>query len=300
MVRLGPAVSFAEQLLQYVLTGLTGGSIYALVAVGFVVIYNVTGILNFAQGEFAMLGAMVAATLVKAGLPLWLAVAGAVATAVAAGMAFERLALFPARGASPLTLIVITLATAIALRGLALLAWGTEGRTLPAFVPGEAIRIGGASLQPQGALIIAISLLLVGALHLFFNRTVLGMAVRASVMNRLAARLMGIAPDRMSLLAFGISAGLGAVAGALIAPVQTAIYDMGVMLGLKGFVAAVLGGLTNAPASILGGYTLGVVESLAAGLLSSAYRDAIAFLLLLFMLFVRPTGLLGKAAGKRV
>jgi branched-chain amino acid transport system permease protein len=293
-------VSFTDQLLQLCLTGWTNGAIYALIAVGFVVIYNVTGVLNFAQGEFTMLGAMVAAVLAKAGTPLPLALLVAIALAVLVGVLMERLAIHPARKAGPLTLIVITIGVGILIRGLALIAWGTEGRSLAPLIGGAPLRILTASLQRQALLVIATSLAAVGGLHLFFNKTVLGLAVRASVMNRMAARLMGVAPDRMSVLAFAISAGMGALAGVLIAPLQTAIYDMGLMLGLKGFVAAVLGGLTNAPASILGGLVLGVVESLTAGLLSSAYRDAIAFLLLVTMLFVRPTGLLGKATGKRV
>jgi branched-chain amino acid transport system permease protein len=293
-------VSFTDQLLQLCLTGWTNGAIYALIAVGFVVIYNVTGVLNFAQGEFTMLGAMVAAVLAKAGTPLPLALLVAIALAVLVGVLMERLAIHPARKAGPLTLIVITIGVGILIRGLALIAWGTEGRSLAPLIGGAPLQILTASLQRQALLVIATSLAAVGGLHLFFNKTVLGLAVRASVMNRMAARLMGVAPDRMSVLAFAISAGMGALAGVLIAPLQTAIYDMGLMLGLKGFVAAVLGGLTNAPASILGGLVLGVVESLTAGLLSSAYRDAIAFLLLVTMLFVRPTGLLGKATGKRV
>lgn len=289
-----------EQLLQYIFTGLTNGAVYALVAVGFVVIFNVTGVLNFAQGEFAMLGAMISAVLVKAGALLWAAVPAAVLATAIAGVLMERLAIRPARNAGPLTLIIITLGVGILVRGAALIAWGTEGRALPPFVSGEPVGILGATILPQAILMIALSGLLVLGLHLFFNKTVLGMAVRASVMNRLAARLVGVAPDRMAMLAFALSGALGAVGGALIAPLQTAGYDMGLMLGLKGFVAAVLGGLTNAPASILGGFVLGVVEPLAAGLISSRFQHAIAFALLLIMLFVRPSGLLGKAAGKRV
>ncbi len=293
-------MSFGEQLLQFLLTGITNGAIYALMAVGFVVIYNVTGILNFAQGEFAMIGAMVAATLVKAGAPMAVAMLAAVLCGTLVGILMERLAIHPARSAGALTKIIITIGTAIAIRGSALLIWGTEGQAMPAILPGGPIRVAGASLQVQALLVILLSLLAVWGLHLFFNKTIIGMAVRASVMNGMAARLMGIPPARMSMLAFAISAGIGALGGVLLAPIQTAIYDMGLMLGMKGFVAAVLGGLTNAPASILGGFVLGTLESLSAGLISSAYRDAIAFLLLIMMLFVRPTGLLGKAEGKRV
>lgn len=293
-------MSLFDQISQFTVTGLINGSIYALIAVGFVTVYNVTGILNFAQGEFAMLGAMVAAGAHGAGLPLPLAVLLAVAAAAAVAGLMDRLAIHPARKAGPLTLIIITLGVAIAIRGTALLIWGTEGRRPPAWLPGDPLQVLGASMQRQGLVAILLSLVMVGVLYQFFNRTTLGIAVRASVNNRLAARLSGVSPNRMSLLAFAISGGAGGLAGALVAPIQTAVYDMGVMLGLKGFVAAVLGGINNAPAAVVGGYVLGMLEFWAAGMLSSAYKDAIAFLLLLIILVVRPTGILGRVGGKRV
>ncbi len=293
-------MNFGAQLLQYLLSGLTVGAIYALMAVGFVVTFNVTGVLNFAQGEFAMVGALLALSVTRAGVPVYLAVPVAIAGTVVVGALVERLAIYPARRWGPLTLVIITIGVSIAMRGIGLLIWGTESYVPPALIPGDPIRFLGASLQRQAGLAIVLSLVLVWLLHLFFNRTVLGTAVRAVVMNQLAARLMGISPERASVLAFAISAGFGAVAGVILAPIAAATYDMGTMLTLKAFVAAMLGGLTNAPASILGGMVLGLTESFGAGLISSAFKDAIAFLLLLAMLFVRPTGLLGKASGKRV
>lgn len=293
-------VSNMALVLQFIITGLTIGAVYALIAAGFVVIFNVTGVLNFAQGEFAMLGALFAFTFMKAGVPKLLAALLAVGIAVVVGILMERLAIYPARRWGPLTLVLITLGCSIALRGAALLIWGTEPRVPPALLKGAPLQFLGAVMQRQALVVIVLALLLVGALHLFFNRTLQGTAVRGLVMNRPAARLMGISPERMSLLAFGISAGLGAVAGFVVAPFSAASYDMGVMLTLKAFVAAVLGGLTNAPAAILGGMVLGVAESLGAGLVSSGYKDAVAFMLLLVMLFLRPSGLLGKAMGKRV
>lgn len=293
-------MSLGAQVLQFSMTGLTIGAVYALIAAGFVVIFNVTGVLNFAQGEFAMLGALIGFSLMRAGVPMLAAGALAVIMAVAVGATMERLAIHPARRWGPLTLVLITLGCSIAIRGAALLVWGTESKVPPALIKGPPLQFLGAVMQRQAVVAIVLALVLVWALHLFFNITVQGTAVRALVMNRTAARLMGISPERMSLLAFAISAGMGAVAGFVVAPISAASYDMGVMLTLKAFVAALLGGLSNAPAAILGGMVLGVAESLGAGLISSAYKNAIAFLLLLIMLFLRPTGLLGKASGKRV
>lgn len=289
-----------DQVLQLLLSGLTVGSIYALVAVGFAVVYNVTGVINFAQGEFAMLGALGAAGLVRAGLPLAAAAVVAVVAVTALGAALQRFAIYPARNYSPLAIISVTVGLAIALRGFAVLVWGTDSYTLPAFTGGEPLRVFGATVVRQSLWVTGLSAIAFVALLYFFNRTILGTAVRASVDNPVAARLMGIRPQRMALLSWALSAALGALAGVVVAPITFATYDMGVMLGLKSFVAALLGGVTNAPAAIVGGLLLGVIESLAAGLINPGYRDAIAFFLLLVVLFVRPAGLFPRATAQRV
>lgn len=278
-----------SQLLQFLYSGLTTGSIIALMAVGFVTIYNVTGILNFAQGEFAMLGAMLAVTFTHTGWPLPAAAVMAVVVAMAAGGAVQLVALAPARSASPVTLIIITLGVSIVLRGLALLIWGADPIALPAFTPGPPVELGGAVLQRQSLWIMALTVILMALLYLFFQRTVTGTALRACVVNPLAARLMGIRPARVATLTFMLSAGLGAAGGVAVAPITGATYGMGVMLGLKSFVAAVLGGMTSIPGAVLGGFLVGLLESFAAGLISSGYKDAITFLLLLAMLVARPT-----------
>ncbi len=280
---------------QLVLTGLTVGSTYALVALGFVLIYNVTGILNFAQGEFSMLGALVCATLLAWHVSLPLAALAAVAGVSVLGAATERLAVEPAYGSHPLTLIIITFGVSMAFRGLALMLWGADPYTLPEFTPGAALEILGGILVRQAMWAIGLSVLVVAALFLFFARTVPGAAVRACADNPFASRLMGISPRRMALFAFTLSAGLGAVAGIVITPITGATYDMGLTLGLKGFVAAVIGGLTNAPAAVVGGYLVGLIEALATGYLSPGYGGAITFLVLLAVLFLQREGLLHGA-----
>lgn len=290
-----------SEIMQFLVSGITVGGTYALIAVGFVVIYNVTGVLNFAQGEFAMLGALTMASMNKLGLPFAAGFLATVAIVTLVGAALERLAIHPARKArSILTLIMITLGADILLRGAALLIWGAEPYALPAFTPGPAVKLLGAVVVRQSFWIVGISLAMVSALFVFFNRTMVGTALRACVINRLASRLMGISPERMSLFSFSLSAALGAVAGIAMAPVTLATYDMGLMLGVKGFVAAVLGGLTRAPAAVVGGFVLGILESMGAGLISSAYKDAIAFFILLLVLFLKPSGILGGLSGKRV
>jgi branched-chain amino acid transport system permease protein len=288
-----------SELVQYLLSGIAAGGIYALVAVGFVTVYNVLGIINFAQGEFAMLGALTAATLVARHVPLVLAVPLAVALTAAVGAVVERAVLRPAAASSELVRIIITIGVSISLRGLALVIWSGQSYGLPQFSSGPPVAVLGAALALQNFWVLGVAAAVMLALYLLFERTYFGSALRASVMNRDASRLMGISPAAMSLVAYTVSAALGAIAGIVITPIALATYDMGIMLGLKGFVAAVLGGLVSAPGAVVGGLCLGVLESFSAGLLSSGYRDAIAFALLLLMLAVRPTGLFPRLSEER-
>lgn len=280
---------------QLVLTGLTVGSTYALVALGFVLIYNVTGILNFAQGEFSMLGALLCAAFLAWHLALPLAALLAVAAVCVIGAATERLAVEPAYGSHPLTLIIITFGVSMAFRGLALMLWGADPYALPEFTPGPALEFLGGFLVRQALWALGLSVAVVAALFVFFARTVLGAAVRACADNPFACRLVGINPRRMSLFAFTVSAALGAAAGIVITPITGATYDMGLALGLKGFVAAVIGGLTNAPAAVVGGYLVGLIEALTTGYLTPGYSGAITFLVLLVVLFLQREGLLHGA-----
>lgn len=293
-------MNLSDQLLQLLFSGLTLGSIYALIALALVTTFNITGVLNLAQGEFTALGALLAASLYAAGLPLAAAFAVAVALVAALGGLLERLAIHPARGASGLTLIIITLGLAISLRGLALLVWGTDPVSLPAFSGGGPLNLGGATVSLQSLWIFGLAVLTLAGLYAFFELTYTGKAVRACVINRTAARLVGIDPAAMSLLAFAGSGALGAAAGIFIAPVTLATYDMGFMLGIKGFVAAVIGGMHSVGGAVLGGVILGVLEAYGAGLVSSGLKDALALAVLLAVLLVRPEGLLGAVTGRKV
>ena len=288
------------QALQYVAAGLTAGSIYALVALGFSIVFNASKVINFAQGEFVMIGGMAAASLSAAGAPLPLAIVAAIVLAAAIGLLLEKLTIERAARADVTTLIIITIGAAIFLRGVAQLVWGKGIRALPPLTGERPIVLWGATVLPQSLWVLGATLAIVAALSWFFGRTRLGRAMLATSHNRLAAQLVGIDVRLVLFASFGLAAGLGAVAGVLIAPIAFTSYDAGVMLGLKGFAAAILGGLGNFHAAILGGLVLGLLESLGAGFVSSAYKDAISFVVILAVLFVRPDGLLGVLRSERV
>jgi len=290
----------SAQLLQYLLAGLTVGAIYALVALGFSIIYNASQVINFAQGEFVMIGGMATVSFIGAGVPLALAVALAVAAATLVGVALEKFAVERARGAPVVTLIIITIGASILLRGLAGVVWDKNIHALPAFSGDRPIAVGGATVLPQSLWVLGVTLAAVAALWWFFNRTLYGKAMLATSHNRLAAQLVGISVRRVLLVAFGLAAGLGALAGILIGPISFTAWDVGVMLGLKGFAAAILGGLGSGPGAVLGGLLLGLVEALSAGYVSSAYKDVIAFGIMLAVLVLMPNGLLGRRAAERV
>lgn len=289
-----------EQILQFLATGITVGSTYALVGLGFALIYNASDVVNFAQGEFVMLGAMLAIALLTAGWPLPLAALAATLLTVVAGLLLERFAIEPSAGAPVVSTIIITIGAAIFLRGVALLLWGKDFHALPPFSGDAPLHLGGATLLPQSLWVLGMTVLLVGLVHLFFNRTLLGKALLACSFNRAAAQLVGINVKVMLRLAYGLSAGLGALAGILIAPMTFSSYEAGIMLGLKGFSAAIVGGIGNPMGAVAGGLLLGVLESLSAGLISSGYKDAIAFLFVLMVLFFQPTGLFGHKVAERV
>lgn len=279
--------------LQFLCTGLTIGSIYALIALGFTIIYNASGVVNFAQGEFVMLGALLAVTLTAHGVPLVPALVVSVALVTLLGCLLERGFIRPLAGRPVITPIIVTIGASITLRGVSMLAWGKDALPLAPLPGPPTVALGSAVLQFQSVWVLGISLVAMVCLRLFFDRTLTGRAMRANAANREGALLVGINPGRMVMLSFMFSAAIGALAGALIAPITLASYEMGTMLGLKGFSAAILGGLGSSPGAILGGLLLGVLESFAAGFISSGYKDAVAFVVLLLVLFLRPTGLLG-------
>jgi branched-chain amino acid transport system permease protein len=290
----------SAQLLQYLLSGLTLGAIYALVALGFAIIYNASQVINFAQGEFVMIGGMAAAAFIDSGLPLPLSVFFSVSLATLVGLLLAKLAVEPARGAPVVTLIIITIGASILLRGLAALVWDKRIHPLPAFSGETPVVLGGATLLPQTLWVLGATLAAVAGLWWFFNRTLTGKAILAVSHNRLAAELMGISVRRVLAVSFGLSAALGALAGVLIAPIAFTAWDVGVMLGLKGFAAAMLGGMGSGPGAIAGGLALGLIEALGTGYLSSAYKDVFAFVVLLAALVFLPNGLAGRRAAERV
>ncbi len=275
---------------QYLASGLVVGGIYALIGLGFVIVFSVTRIVNFAQGEFVMLGALLMVTWQARGLGTPAAFVLTVLVVAAVGAVLERVAVRPLRRASGLSVLILTIGAAIALRGAGLVVWGTDPFAVAAFSPGPPLRIAGAVVVRQGLWVLGVAAVVFALLWWFFTRTYAGTAVRACAVNPRAARLMGIRVDRVFLLAFALSGALGAVAGAVVAPITYATYDMGLMLGLKGFVAAVLGGLVSPAGAIAGGFLLGVLESMAAGLLSSAYKDAVAFIVLIAVCLAQVTG----------
>ena len=286
--------------MQFLAAGLTAGSIYALVALGFSIIFNASRVINFAQGEFVMLGGMSAVSLLAMGMPVWFALTGAVLATALAGLALEKVALARGPRSSVMTMIIITIGASILLRGLAQLVWDKRIHAVPPLSGDQPIAFLGATILPQSLWILGTTLAIVAALWAFFRHARLGKAMLATSHNRLAAQLCGIDVRRVVLASFGLAAALGAIAGVLIAPITYTSYDVGVMLGLKGFAAAILGGLGSFPGAVAGGLLLGVLESFGAGFVSSAYKDAIAFAIILAVLFVRPDGLLGELRADRV
>ena len=288
------------EFLQFLFSGLTVGAIYALVALGFTLIYNASDVINFAQGEFVMLGGLVTVFAVAAGVPLPLAALLAIAVAVVVGLALHRLAIEPARGASAVTLIIITIGASILLRGLAAVIFDKRFHSMPPFIAGDPLQIGGAAVLPQSFIVLFGAGAIVLALWLFMGSTLIGKAIVATATNRLAARLVGINTSALIGLSFAVSAAIGAVGGILVTPITLTSYDVGTLLALKGFAAAMLGGMGNPLGAVVGGLLVGLLEAFGAGYVSSLYKDAIAFLVILGVLFFMPQGLFGRPAVERV
>jgi branched-chain amino acid transport system permease protein len=287
--------------LQYLLSGITKGSIYAVVAIGFNLIYSATGIINFAQGEFVMLGGMVAVTLAHY-VPLPVAVAGAVAIVALAGCVLELTLFRRLQRHSVLHLIIITMGLSIVIQEAALHIWDEKVRSLPYFTGNEvsSVRFLGAAISPQVLWVLGTVALVVLGLHVFLRYTLQGRAMRACSSNPDAAMLSGINIPNMRTLSFGLSAALGALAGCVISPMTMTHYEMGAPLAIKGFAAAILGGLGNPMAAVAGGLLVGVIESASVSRLPAVYNDVAAFAILLLVLFVRPHGLFGSPSADSV
>jgi len=282
----------ADQFLQYLISGLTQGSIYALVGIGFTIIYAVTRIINFAQGEFVMLGGMISFALaVSTGIPLVPAIILSVLIAAAIGAIMYTLAIRPARKASNVSLIIITIGAAIFIRGIAGQLWGKDYVRPPYWTGNDPIHFLGAYIQPQALWIIGTMLMVTLLLHLFLSYTMVGKALKACAINPRAAGLVGINAKTMALIAFVLAAAIGGIGGSVMAPLTITSYGVGVMLGLKGFVAASFGGFKSPIAAVIGGIGLGIIEALAVaidwGPFTSDYKDAIALVILLLILLFR-------------
>lgn len=289
-------------LAQVALNGVIVGSIYALVAVGFVVVYRSVAMFNFAQTEYYTLGGMLFSTLlVLGGLPLPAALVLTVGAGAAAGVlsercAFRRLLLVRA---PQVNLIIASIALAIVLRSLVLLAWGPDARRVPS-LGDDPLTIATLLVTPQQLFVVAATLATVGGVALFLHRTRLGLALRATASNRVVAGLMGVRLTTMLAVSFGLSAGLGALGGLLVAPILLAQFSMGQAILVKAFAAAILGGLSSIPGVIVGGLVVGLAENVAGAYMASAYKDVVAFVVLILVLAVRPAGILGGRLDEKV
>jgi len=288
-------VTLSAQIFQLLLTGITIGSIYAMVAIGFNIIYNSTDAMNFAQGEFVVVGGLSMIMFHETlGLNLFISFFISVALVTLVGIIFERLTISPLKNPPLVTVILITIAVSIILKGLAMLTWGKDSYPLEAFSGAEPIQIWGAAILPQALWVIGITLLVVLLLAYMFRFTMVGKALRACAINRDATKLMGINAKAMITLSFAISGAIGGVAGIIITPITLMEYDRGAALGIKGFSTAIVGGVGNSSGAVVAGLMIGILESFFAGFISSGYKDAFAFLIMLLVLFVRPGGLLGR------
>ncbi len=284
-----------QDLIQFIFAGLTGGAIYALVALGFGVVHNTMGIVNFTQVDFVSLGGMILySALVTAGLPMAPALLTAVVGVTLVAILVEVIGIRPARSESHLVLIFLTIGLSIILRGAMKLIWGKTRMAVPPLSGEAPVHLAGATILPQTLWILALTTLAIIGLVQFFRKTTLGLAMRGVAANAEAAAVVGLKVWRLKAVSFALAGALGGLAGCLVTPITTLSYDVGVLLGLKGFAAAILGGFGSFPGAILGGLILGLLESLGT-YVSSAYKDVIAFIVLLLVLFIRPRGLLGGA-----
>lgn len=283
----------------FLLSGVTVGFIYALVGIGFTVIYNSSGIINFSQGEFVMAGGMSTVFLLKAGLPLGVSFILAIMVTSMIGIILYKLISF-SKESSQISLIILTLGFAIFLRGLAEVIFDKELHTMPSFVGDGSFDMFGTTLTYQSILIMIVSIVIVTLLYFFFKKTKTGQAMMAASINVDAARLMGINIKKILMINFALSATIAAIGGILLTPITSTNYEVGIMLGLKGFAAAIIGGLNNPFGAVVGGLVLGILESLIAGYVSSEYKDAVAFVVMLGILFFMPGGIFGNTKAQRV
>ena len=291
-----------NQVLQLLLAGVAQGCVYALVALGFVLIYKATETVNFAQGDLMMLGGFFALTgSVILGWPYWATILFAVAAMAVVGMLIERLVLRPVLGQPAFTVVMITIGVGFTLRGIVTMipGWGTDTYTFPTPFADGTFKVGEVIFAVQQVAVIGMTAALVAVLYVFFRYSKLGVAMQATSQNQLAAAYMGIPVRRVNMMIWGLSAGVAAFAGILLAPVTFVHSNMG-FIGLKAFPAAVVGGFGSVPGAIVGGLIIGVVEAFAGRYLPEGFKDVAAYVVVLAVLMIKPSGIFGETAKKKV
>jgi len=283
-----------EQYLQALISGLVLGSIYALIAQGYYVTYITTNTMNFGQGDFLMLGAMVALGLITSGMSWWIGLAAAVVVAGVAGIALEYVAIKPLRHFVSIGWILSTVAVSMVVRNVALLKWGRNPMLFPSPFGTTVLRLTNrVGVLPHEIFVVIASALTMGLLFLFLRRTIIGKALAAVAWNRDAASLMGINPRVMAVFAYMLSSVLAGLGGVLVGPITQMSFTMGLGLGMRAFAAAIIGGLENPAGILVGGLLIGVVEQVTAGI-RSEWKDITPFLLILLVLAVSPSGIFGR------
>lgn len=287
--------------LQFLFSGLTTGAVYALVGMGFNIIYNSTSIINLAQGEFVVIGGLMMWFFTEsAKLPFILSAVLTVLSAGIVGLLMERLTIKPLKKADLLLMIMVTIAVSILMRGILMFKFGKDPYNYPPFTEGEPITIAGAIIQQQTLWVIGITGVCIVLLFFFFNKTIIGKAMRACAVDTTAAKLVGINVSQIVMISFILSAMVGAIGGIAITPISLMEYDKGPMLAVKGFCAAIMGGLGRGRGAVMGGFVIGILESMTAGYLHSGLKDAVALVIMLAILFFRPAGIFGSAAMARL
>lgn len=299
-----------DTILQLVVSGLAMGCIYALVALGFILIYNAVGVVNFAQGDFVMFPSFVALSFILPSitvfgaivhwqLPTILVYVVVLVLMAGFGLLFNRIAYYPLRNRGWLPVVISTIGVSIFLRNLAQLTWGSQPQVFPSLFHVESLSVGNVHLRPQDLLILGVAAVLILFQYTLFERTSLGKQMRATAQDRATAQLLGIRVDRIVAITFIYSVLLGTVAGLLVAPIFTVTKEMGGLIALKAFAASIVGGFGSIPGAIIGGLLIGVVEALGGFYISPAYTDAIAFVILIGVLLVKPSGLFGERVSEK-
>jgi len=285
-----------DQLLQHLLNGLLLGATYSLLGIGLTLVFGLMNVVNFAHGEFYTFGAYAAfAALALASVHFFVAIPLAILAGALAGAVCERVLLRPLRAQSIDTVMLVMIGLWIAMQNAELLGWGGVAKSVPTPFPTQPVVLGAVSVAPLRIFVFVVSGLLILGAHLLLSRTKLGRAMRATFQDRETAALMGVSIERIHTVTFAFGAGLAAAAGALLGPVFLLYPSMGDLASLKAFSEVILGGLGNFGGAALGGLVLGIAEELGAGYISSGYRDAVGFLMIVAVLLLRPSGLFARA-----